>query len=142
MRLRLPSVPVRWAIGIVLFIVVLAWFTAPNPISNRDDSDPFVGRWLVNGEDAFGTEYSGSLTIRAEGSEYRLEWLVTGAIVSGTGRLNGDALDVEWGRDDDVRAATGTAQYRIEADDRLVGTVATAGVAGVGTELAERLPGG
>ena len=142
MRLRLPSVPVRWAIGVVLFIVVLAWFTAPNPISNRDDADPFVGRWLVNGEDAFGMEYSGSLDIRGDGAGYLLEWIVTGAIVSGSGELVGDELEVEWARDDGVRSATGTARYRIGANDELVGTVATEGVDGVGTEVAERLPGG
>lgn len=142
MKLRLPSVPVRWAVGIVGFIVVLAWFTAPNPISNRDDSDPFVGRWLVNGEDVFGKEYSGSLNISAEGSGYRLEWIVTGAIVSGTGELAGDSLDARWARDDGVRSATGTARYRIDEDDLLVGSVITDGVAGAGTEVAERLPGG
>jgi len=133
---------VRWAIGVVLFIVALAWFTAPNPISNRDDADPFVGRWLVNGEDGFGEEYSGSLTIRADGAGYRLEWLVTGAIVSGSGERDGELLEAEWGRDDGVRAASGTAQYRIDEDDQLIGTVMTEGVDDVGTEIAERLPGG
>jgi hypothetical protein len=141
MRLRLPSVPVRWTIGVVGFIVLLAWSTAPNPISSRDAADPFVGRWLVNGEDVFGKEYSGSLDIRTDGSAYRLEWIVTGAIVSGTGERDGASLDAEWVRDDGVRSATGTARYRIE-DDMLVGTVVTDGMEGAGSEVAERLPGG
>ena len=49
MQLRLPPVPVRWAIGLLIFIGVFAWYTAPNPLQIEDGGDPFVGRWLVNG---------------------------------------------------------------------------------------------
>ena len=141
MRVRLPPVPVRWAIGLVLFIAVFAWYTAPNPEPISATGDPFVGRWLVNGVDPFGAEYSGSLTIRPEGDGYRLDWIITGAVVAGTGAENGGVLRVEWDSNADGRTATGTAEYRVE-DGELAGTVATDGVDGAGSELGERLPGG
>jgi len=141
MRLRLPTVPVRWAIGIFLFIAVLAWFTAPNPNSNRDVADPFVGRWLVNGEDSFGKEYSGSLSIAVGDGQYSLDWIVTGAIISGKGSRNDAVLEVVWTRGEDERRASGTAQYTIDAAGNLVGTIRTDGANGRGSEVAERVPG-
>lgn len=142
MQLRLPSVRVRWTAGLILLLLVLAWFNAPNPISGRDATDPFLGRWLVNGTDPFGKEYSGSLTILAgDDGGYRVEWIVTGAIVSGTGELAGDRLAVRWTRREGGRDAAGTAEYVIADDGRLIGSVTTDGVAAVGSETAERLPG-
>jgi len=141
MRLRLPSVPVRWAIGIILFVLVFAWFTAPNPVPTGDDSDPFVGRWLVNGVDAFGTEYSGSLNILRHGDEYALEWIVTGSLASGTAERVGDELRVEWARvnprPDVFPDVSGRAQYRLDIDGNLVGSLTIVGEPAAGTEIGE-----
>jgi hypothetical protein len=114
---------VRWAIGLILFILILAWFTAPNPVDSGSDIDPFTGRWLVNGTDPFGVEYSGSLSIVGAGGEYALEWIITGALVSGTGGLVGDELQVEWRRSAGNTVITGTAEYRLDDAGNLVGTV-------------------
>ena len=96
MRLRPSTTAIRWTVGIVLAVVVLAWFTSPNPASQDDDGDPFTGRWLINGEDPFGTEYSGSLSIVAEDSGYRLDWIITGAVLQGTGVPSGDERRATW----------------------------------------------
>lgn len=141
MQLRLPPVPVRWAIGLLAFIALLAWFTAPNPEPLVDSDDPFVGRWLVNGTDAFGSEYSGSLTIQRDGEQYRLEWIITGALVSGTGAVAGDVLTAEWVSSAAGREAAGTAEYRLSGD-MLSGVVRPDGATENGMENAERLPGG
>ena len=141
MQLRLPPVPVRWAIGLLAFVAVFAWYTAPNPEPIVDASDPFVGRWLVNGVDSFGAEYSGSLTIQKDGDPYRLDWIITGSIVSGTGTVTDGVLSAEWESNADGRQAVGTAEYSVDAD-MLVGTVRADGVEGAGTETGERLPGG
>ncbi|MCP3974054.1 MAG: hypothetical protein GY720_06120 [bacterium] len=141
MRIRLPSVPVRWALGIILFVLVFAWFTAPNPISTGDESDPFVGRWLVNGTDAFGTEYSGSLNIAAADDGYALEWIVTGALASGTAERVGEELLVDWSRVNPQPGVfpdvVGTARYRIDDDGSLVGTSTVFGEPAAGSELGE-----
>ena len=137
MQLRLPPVPVRWAIGIILFVLVFAWFTAPNPVDKGSDSDPFVGRWLVNGTDPFGVEYSGSLSITASGQEYALEWIVTGALISGTGRRVGDELHAEWRRAVGDTLIVGSAEYRIDDTGTLHGAVNVAGSSEAGQESGE-----
>jgi hypothetical protein len=141
MQVRPPSVPVRWAIGIIGFVLILAWFTAPNPIDTASGSDPFVGRWLINGVDPFGVEYSGSLSITASGGEYALEWIVTGALVSGTGQLSGDELRAGWRRTAGNVVVDGTAEYRIDDPGILQGTVTIPGVSKSGHESGERVGG-
>jgi hypothetical protein len=128
---------VRWAIGLILFILILAWFTAPNPVDSGSDIDPFTGRWLVNGTDPFGVEYSGSLSIVGAGGEYALEWIITGALVSGTGGLVGDELQVEWRRSAGNTVITGTAEYRLDDAGNLVGTVYVPAAAESGREMGE-----
>lgn len=141
MQLRLPSVPVRWAIGIIGFVLILAWFTAPNPIDSGSDSDPFVGRWLINGVDPFGVEYSGSLSITPSGDEYALEWIITGALVSGTGERAGDELRAGWRRTAGDVVVDGTAEYRIDEPGILRGTVNIPGAPESGHESGERVGG-
>jgi len=141
MQLRLPSVPVRWAIGIILFVLVFAWFTAPNPKSTADSSDPFVGRWLVNGVDPFGVEYSGSLSITAVADGYTLDWIITGALVSGSGRRDGNLLSAEWTRTVAQDTIVGNATYRIDTDGNIVGDVRVADLDDVGTEKGEPVGG-
>ncbi|NND03678.1 MAG: hypothetical protein HKN91_12920 [Acidimicrobiia bacterium] len=139
MRLRIP-VPVRWAIGLALFVALFAWYTAPNPVQIADSDDPFVGRWLVNGTDAFGSEYSGSLTIQPEGEGYRLEWIITGALVSGVGTSDGEVLTATWESSASGRELSGSAEYRL-LGEMLSGVIRPDGAVENGIEAAERLPG-
>ncbi len=127
----------RWAIGIILFVVVFAWFTAPNPMDTGSASDPFVGRWLVNGVDPFGVEYSGSLSITSSGEQYALEWIVTGALVSGTAERAGDELYAEWRRAAGDTVIAGTAEYRIDDAGTLLGTIRVPGTSENGRESGE-----
>ncbi len=127
-------------IGLVVFVAVFAWYTAPNPEPLSDSNDPFVGRWLVNGTDAFGSEYSGSLTIRADGEQYTLGWIITGALVTGTGTVADGVMTVDWEGSTSGRKASGTAEYRLDGA-MLVGVLRPDGAAENGVETAERLPG-
>jgi hypothetical protein len=136
MRFRPSPVAIRWTVGIVLGVVILAWFTAPNPARQDDDTDPFTGRWLVNGEDPFGTEYSGSLTIQAESGAYRLDWIVSGALLSGTGRTSGDRLEADWSGTIAGEAVDGTATYRVDGE-LIEGTLQIVGLDGTGRESGE-----
>ena len=138
MQLRPPSVPVRWAIGIILFVLIFAWFTAPNPIDNGIDGDPFIGRWLVNGVDPFGAEYSGSLSISSSEGEYALEWIITGALVSGTAERVGAELQADWRRTAGDDVIVGTAEYQIDDAGTLLGTVRVPGIPESGHESGER----
>ena len=117
-------------------VVVLAWFTSPNPAQQADDTDPFTGRWLINGVDPFGTEYSGSLTIQADGATYRLEWIISGALLSGSGRTAGDRLEAEWSGTIAGDSVEGTATYRV-GGDTIEGTMRIFGVDGEGAETGE-----
>ena len=126
-------------IGVVVFVLILAWFTAPNPIDTSNPDDPFVGRWLINGSDPFGTEYSGSLDIQRAGDGYVLEWIITGALVSGTGVRDGDELAAEWRRFGGDIVVTGTARYRVDEAGELVGTIRVPDRAENGHEQGERV---
>ena len=128
-----------WAgAAIVAAIVFLALFTAPNQTPPDDDDDPWTGRWLINGQSAQDTEYSGSLTIRRAATGYELQWLVTGDISLGEGTVNGRRLQATWHSTSTITAeATGTASYIIDADGKLQGTRSIDGVDGFGTEAGE-----
>ena len=124
--------------AIVVSIVVLAFFTAPNQSTPDDDGDPWTGRWLINGQSAQDTEYSGSLTIRRAPIGYELQWLVTGDISLGEGRLIGNRLEATWQSTSTIaEEATGTASYLIDAGGALQGTRTIDGVDGVGIEEGE-----
>ena len=120
---------------IVLVIVALAFFTAPNRANPDDDGDPWTGRWLINGLSAQDTEYSGSLSILGGPGEYELQWLVTGDIAVGEGRLVGNRLEVSWRSTAAIGGtASGTANYFLEADGTISGTRTIDGVPGEGSE--------
>lgn len=136
MRLRPSTTAIRWTVGIVLAVVILAWVTSPNPGSPDDDGDPFTGRWLINGEDPFGTEYSGSLTIAAVDGSYRLDWIITGALLEGTGRQASGELQVEWSGTIAGQAVAGTATYTVDGE-AIEGVLSIDGVEGLGEESGE-----
>ncbi|MDH3540065.1 MAG: hypothetical protein OEP52_08730 [Acidimicrobiia bacterium] len=119
-------------------IVLLALFTAPNQPTPDGDGDPWTGRWLINGQSAQDTEYSGSLTIRRATIGYELQWLVTGDISLGEGKLVDGRLEATWKSTSTIAAeATGTAVYVIDEGGGLRGTRTIDGVDGVGTEEGE-----
>ncbi len=121
--------------AVVAFVVALALFIAPNPSTPDDDGDPWTGRWLINGLSAQDTEYSGSLTILQTSQGYELQWLVTGDIALGEGRLVGSRLEATWRSTSAISGeATGTASYVIDPDGVLRGSRTIDGVPGAGTE--------
>lgn len=124
------------AILVVLIGVVgLAFLISPNPPPPDSDADPFTGRWLINGVDARGVEYSGSLVIAVEDGGYSLQWIVTGSIRSGTGRRDEGTLSAEWMADESIGpAGRGRAVYVLQPEGTLHGTLTEIGVDGVGTE--------
>jgi len=118
--------------GLVVFAVLLGLFITPTPAELDDDADPFTGRWLINGIDPIGEEYAGTLTITSTGiDQYQLSWIITGSLLDGTGKLEGNELVAEYvvGAND----RTGTATYEI-VDGLLAGALSLDGVEGVGTE--------
>lgn len=136
MRLRPSPNALAWTVGVVVGVAVLAWFTSPNPALQDADADPFTGRWLINGEDPFGTEYSGSLTIGAVGGSYRLDWIISGALLSGSGRISGDRLEADWSGTVAGDLVEGTATYRVTGA-AIEGTTRIFGVDGHGAESGE-----
>jgi len=97
------------------------------------------GDYYINGVDQKGNEYGGSLTINAtdEADVYEMQWIITGSIQSGIGRVSGNQLLVEWGALQGFDSSSqGTATYEISADGELVGERIVAGEEGIGTEEA------
>jgi hypothetical protein len=97
------------------------------------------GSYYVNGFDQEGTEYSGLLTITttADPAVYAMQWIITGAVQEGTGRVAGKELVVEWDALEGYDPASyGTARYQIGDDGELRGERTVAGQEGVGTEEA------
>ena len=121
---------------VVAVILILA-VACSIPGSETVDGPGIVGTYTVNGVDAVGIEYSGTVVIEPgdETDVYSVEWIVTGAVQVGSGRLVGDQLEVEWRSVSSPRGeSSGTASYVVESNGNLVGTRTIDGVDGVGTE--------
>jgi hypothetical protein len=118
----------------VLLVFLLAACSVPG--SQVSQGEGLNGVYVVNGIDPVGIEYSGSVIIdEADSGEISFQWLVTGAILEGKGRLTGDQLEVDWTTVGGPRGdASGTASYTVEDDGRLVGIRTIDGVDGEGTE--------
>ncbi len=123
-------------LGIVLVLVVLGGCSVPG--SEVVDGEGIIGTYTVNGTDAVGIEYSGTVVIDAtdEADLYAVQWIITGSIQEGVGRLTGDRLEVTWRSVTEPRdgGSSGTAVYTVQSDGDLVGTRTIDGVDGVGTE--------
>lgn len=128
----------RFAVPVVILVALsgggLAMCGLPG--DSLDDGEGIVGTYVVNGVDPGGTEYSGTVTIRDGGDgTFDIQWLVTGSIQHGVGRLIGDHLVVEWETITDPRGiSTGSADYVVGADGILRGERFVDGVAEGGTE--------
>jgi hypothetical protein len=129
----------RFSVPIVLLIALSAGGLAMCglPGDTLDDGEGIAGVYVVNGEDPIDVAYSGTVTISPadERGVYVIEWVVTGTIQRGVGRLSGDVLSVDWETVVDARGeSSGTAEYTVGDDGVLRGTRTVDGVDGVGTE--------
>lgn len=98
-----------------------------------------IGSYSVNGFDPLGTEYGGNLIITAgETSDtYHLQWIVTGSVQEGNGRLEGNTLYIEWTTVSSAAGqSTGTTIYTVTVDGELYGTRFVNGYPNEGTETA------
>ncbi|MGI9596181.1 MAG: hypothetical protein ACR2QK_08475 [Acidimicrobiales bacterium] len=117
---------IKWAVATGAFLIMLYACALPGDLAvGRDDDGDLPGIYTVNGIDPIGTEYSGTIVIKATDTADRfdVEWIVTGAIQVGIGVRDGDRLVVTW---TEVTSATddgtGPITYAIQADGKLVGT--------------------
>ncbi len=126
------------ALVVTALVVVLAAATGcSEPGTAVVDGEGITGTYTVNGIDARGEEYSGTVVIEATdtGDEYLIRWLVTGAIQEGTGVLRDNVFEVDWSTiSAPAGDARGTARYTLADNGDLTGTRTIDGVDGVGTE--------
>ncbi len=129
---------IRHRVGGIVLAASLSFTTAgcAFPGDSIVDGEGIVGVYTVNGIDPTGVEYSGTVTIVAtdDPSVYEMEWLVTGGIHEGVGRLSGNRLVVDWSTVSGVDNVSGTAVYTVDEDGVLTGERTTDGNDGVGTE--------
>jgi hypothetical protein len=62
-----------------------------------DEVDLAEGTYTVEGKNAEGKNYQGTVEIAKKGKRYRLSWEVGDSAYEGTGTLAGNLLTVEWG---------------------------------------------
>lgn len=128
--------------GVVLTIALLVTIAITGCAFPEEAFDGSLeGTYYVNGFDQQDVEYSGHLTITTadDPGAYEMQWIITGSVQAGTGRVEGDQLIVEWnaleGYDTSSR---GTAVYNIQPNGELHGEREVSGQEGTGTE--EALP--
>lgn len=117
--------------------VVLMLVAACLPGAKLSQGPGILGTYVVNGVDPLGTEYTGrvSITRGPNSGEVEVEWVITGAILHGEGRLQGDRLTLDWETVTSPRgSSTGNAEYEVRDDGALVGTRTVDGTDGVGAE--------
>lgn len=122
-------------LAVALALALAGCFVVPG--STLEDRPGIAGTYVVNGVDPVGIEYSGTVVIEATEAPdtFTINWVITGAILEGTGVLEGDTFTVEWATVESPRGPSrGTAVYTVEADGRLTGTRTIDGVDGTGTE--------
>jgi len=97
-----------------------------------------AGSYSVNGVDPIGTEYGGNLTIRPGDwpDEYKLQWIITGSIQEGIGRLDGNRLQVEWQTAAGMQPASGVTTYTVTTKGELYGPRSVRGFPKEGEERA------
>jgi hypothetical protein len=107
------------------------------PGAQLEQGPGVIGTYVVNGIDPNGTEYTGRVVIEGANAtgEVTVEWIITGAILHGEGRVGGNTLSVIWETVTSPRGpSSGTAEYEILDNGRLVGTRTVDGVSRIGTE--------
>ena len=108
---------------------------APADANNLPD---IVGVYAVNGVDAGGADYSGTLKIEPgeEAGQYKLRWIVTGAIQEGVGFIAGNQLKARWHNIEGVTRSQGDIIYTITTLGELDGVRTIDGYEGEGWEKA------
>lgn len=109
-----------------------------------DDASPgalptIEGSYSVNGFDPLGTEYGGNLTIAPGDSagHYRLQWIITGSIQEGEGRVDGNKLIVTWRTVEGMGpGASGVTTYTVTTLGELYGSRQVDGQPKLGRENA------
>jgi hypothetical protein len=127
----------KWVWGAIAAIaIVLGVGRCAFPGDTIVDGEGILGVYTVNGVDPLGIEYSGTVTIAPtdEPDIVAIEWIVTGGIQEGTGRLDGNTLSVDWRTVSAATETSGTGIYTIGPDGVLTGERTTVGTEGVGTE--------
>jgi hypothetical protein len=144
---RASRPPSRWtSLALLSMVLLLAACTARSATKGKiagADAQPgavpdIVGSYSVNGEDPIGTEYGGNLTIKpgASPTEYLLQWIVTGSIQEGSGKLDGNKLRVEWRTVEGIKPSGGVTTYTITTKRELYGDRSVVGFPKTGTENA------
>ena len=132
------SVTVATTIALIVALLVAA---CAIPEEGFDGS--LEGDYYINGVDPQGVEYSGLLTITPsdEVDTYEMQWIVTGSVQQGMGRVEGSRLSVSWDAIEGFDTASyGVASYQITEEGELVGERSVAGQEGTGTEEAFPIP--
>ena len=140
------------SLALLSIVLLLAACTARSATKGKitgADAQPgavpnIVGSYSVNGLDPLGTEYGGNLTIKpgASPAEYLLQWIVTGSIQEGSGKLDGNKLRVEWRTVEGIKPSSGVTTYTVTTKRELYGDRAVSGLPKVGTEKAFPNPEG
>ena len=79
----------------------------PVATAATEDVSPPEGEYRVEGRNADGEEYSGTVTITKEAKDFRLNWQVGDSEYEGNGTLEGNLLTVNWGSSTPVVYALG-----------------------------------
>lgn len=109
------------------------------PDAAPDAVPDLAGHYAVNGFDPLGTEYGGSLVIEPgeEPGDYVLQWIITGSIQEGRGRLEGNQLRVEWRSVPGFKELSqGQAVYTVTVKGELYGLRTVEGYEKAGSEQA------
>ena len=129
----------RWRVVWVTIALLPALVVTACAIPEEGFDGSLEGSYYINGFDQQDVEYSGLLTITATDTPdvYDMQWIITGSVQQGRGRVEGGELLVDWqaveGFDTTSR---GTAVFDIGENGELRGERSVAGQAGSGTEEA------
>ena len=127
---------------VVTIALILAFAISACAFPEEAFDGSLEGTYYVNGFDQQDVEYGGPLTITttADPDIYEMQWIITGSVQAGTGRVDDGRLHVEWNALEgyDTSSSRGTAVYVIQSNGELHGERQVAGQDGVGTE--EALP--
>lgn len=117
---------IKWIVFVGAFMAMLYYTAVPDGFVTNpgDDGDGIAGTYSINGLGPTGVEYTGVFMIASVNDDgtYPVQWIVTGAIDEGVGRLDGSAFEVQWvSKVTSGDPMSGTATYVLQPDGRLVG---------------------
>jgi hypothetical protein len=124
-------------VALIAFLVMLYSCALPGDLPvGQSNTDGLAGTYTINGIDPTGFDYSGTVVISStdQPDVFEMDWIVTGSLVHGVATQTGSELDVVWETTSAVAAGSGTANYVIQPDGRLVGTRNIVGFDSPGSE--------